>query len=161
MAPTTPFGINPSLRILWSGTGDEGAAGAVAVATEAKKKQEKQATGGLKSDPTPPPLLRRSSRTKAGGGDPGEGTPRKKPRGEGHGYVFRADRLIAEAATKPLREDTSSEDGDVKAGAYDEGFDGDEVAASAVRRAHAASVPANNDKAAASAARRARAAIAA
>ena len=55
MAPTTPFGINPSLRILWSGTGDEGATGVVAAATEAKKKQEKQATGGLKSDPTPPP----------------------------------------------------------------------------------------------------------
>jgi hypothetical protein len=85
--------------------------------------------------------------------------PRKKPRGEGPGYVFRADRLIAKAATKPPRENTSSEDGDVKAGAYDEGSDRDEAAASATRRAHAASVAANDDKAAASAARHARAAI--
>ena len=95
MAPTTPFGINSSLRILRSGMEDEGAADAVAAATEAKIKQEKQATGGLKSDPTPPPLLHCSSRIKAGGGDPGGGTPRKKPRGEGAGYAFQAKRLIA------------------------------------------------------------------
>ncbi len=49
-----------------------------------------------------------------------------------------------------------SEDGDVKAGAYDEGSDRDKVAASAARRAYAASIAADNDKAAASAARRAR-----
>ncbi len=51
--------------------------------------------------------------------------------------------------------------GDVKAGAYDEGSDGDEAAASAARHTHAASVAADDDKAAASAARHARAAIAA
>ena len=49
MAPTTPFNINPSLWLLQDSTRDEGAAGAVAVATEAKKKQEKKATGGLKT----------------------------------------------------------------------------------------------------------------
>ncbi len=49
----------------------------------------------------------------------------------------------------------------VKAGAYDEGSDGDEATASAARRAYAASVAADDDNAAASAARHARAAIAA
>jgi hypothetical protein len=82
-------------------------------------------------------------------------------RGEGPEYVFQANRLIAEAATKPPRKNTSSEDGDVKARAYDEGSDGDEAAASAARHAHAASVAAADNKAAASAARHARAAIAA
>jgi hypothetical protein len=115
MAPTTPFDINSSLRILWSSTGDEGAAGTVAAATEAKKKQAKQATGGLKSDPTPPPLLRCSNRTKAGAGDPGRGIPRKKFRGEGPGYVFQVDMLITEAMAKPSQEDTLLEDKDVKA----------------------------------------------
>jgi hypothetical protein len=38
MVPTTPFNINPSRQILRNSTGDEGAAGAVAVATAAKKK---------------------------------------------------------------------------------------------------------------------------
>jgi hypothetical protein len=46
MAPKTPPGINPSLQILWIESGDGGAAGAVAVATWAKKKQEKRALGG-------------------------------------------------------------------------------------------------------------------
>jgi hypothetical protein len=49
MAPTTPFNINPSLWLLWNSMGDEGAAGAVAVATAAKKKQEKKAMRGLKT----------------------------------------------------------------------------------------------------------------
>jgi hypothetical protein len=42
----TPHVINPSLQILWMESGDEGAAGAVAVATSAKKKQEKRDPGG-------------------------------------------------------------------------------------------------------------------
>jgi hypothetical protein len=58
-----------------------------------------------------------------------------------------------EAATKPPREDTSSEDSDVKAGAYDKGSNRDEAAASAVRRAYAASGTTDNPKATASAAR--------
>ncbi len=46
----------------------------------------------------------------------------------------------------------------IEAGAYDEGSDGDEAAASAARRAYAAIVAADDNKAAASAARLARAA---
>jgi hypothetical protein len=49
MAPTTPpFKSNPSLCLLHS-TRDEGAAGAVAVATLAKKKHGKNALGGLQT----------------------------------------------------------------------------------------------------------------
>jgi hypothetical protein len=49
MAPTTPLVINPSLRILRMDSGDGGAAGAVAVATLARKKQGKKAPGGLET----------------------------------------------------------------------------------------------------------------
>jgi hypothetical protein len=49
MAPTTPPVINLSLRILWMDLGDEGAAGAVAVAMSERKKQGKKAPGGLKT----------------------------------------------------------------------------------------------------------------
>ena len=96
-----------------------------------------------------------------GGGDPGKGTPMKKPRGESLGYVFRIDRLLAEAETKPPREDTSSEDGDVKAGAYNEGSNKDKAVASAARRSYMASGTANNPKATVFAVRRARTARAA
>jgi hypothetical protein len=48
MAPTTPPIINPSLRILRMDSGDGGAAGAVAEATE-RKKQGKKAPGGLET----------------------------------------------------------------------------------------------------------------
>jgi hypothetical protein len=105
---------------------------------------------------TSTPPLRHSNRTKAGGGDPGEGTPRKKPRGESPGYVFRINRLLAEAATKPPQEDTSSEDRDVEAGAYNEGSGEDEAAPSAARRLYTASGTADDPKAAAFAVRRAR-----
>ncbi len=57
------------------------------------------------------------------------------------------------AATKPPREDTSSEDGDVQAGAYNEGSGEDEAAVSAARRSYGA---ANNPKAVVSAIGRAR-----
>ncbi len=48
MAPTTPFNINPSLRLLQNSTRDEGGAGAVAVATSAKKRQGKKDLKTLK-----------------------------------------------------------------------------------------------------------------
>jgi hypothetical protein len=48
MASTTPFNINPSLRLLQSSTGDEGGAGAVDVATSAKKRKRKKALKTLK-----------------------------------------------------------------------------------------------------------------
>jgi hypothetical protein len=48
MAPTTPFNINPSLWLLWNSMGDEGGAGAVAVAMSAKKRQGKKALKTLK-----------------------------------------------------------------------------------------------------------------
>ncbi len=50
MAPTTlPFKINPSLCLLQDSTRDEGATGAVAVATLAKEKHGKKAPGGLQT----------------------------------------------------------------------------------------------------------------
>ena len=116
---------------------------------------------GTPTTPGPVPPLRCSSRTKAGGGDPGGGTPRKKPRGESPGDVVWIDRLLAEVATKPLQEDTSSEDGYIEAEAYDEGSDGDKAAASAVRRGYTASGTADDPKATAFAARHARTARAA
>jgi hypothetical protein len=48
MAPTTPFNINPSLRLLWNSMGDEGGADTVAVATSAEKRQGKKALKTLK-----------------------------------------------------------------------------------------------------------------
>ncbi len=67
-----------------------------------QKKSPVAETYKISNNPgTGTPPLHRSNRTKAGGGYPGEGTPRKKPRGESPGYVFRIDRLLAEAATKP------------------------------------------------------------
>ncbi len=48
MAPTTPFNIIPSLCLLQNSMGDEGGAGAVAVATSAKKRQGKKALKTLK-----------------------------------------------------------------------------------------------------------------
>ena len=69
--------------------------------------------------------------------------------------------LLAEAATKPPREDTLSKDGNVEAGAYNEGSDVDEAAASAVRRAYTASGTVDDPKATAAAVRRARMARAA
>jgi hypothetical protein len=81
---------------------------------DCRKKSPVAETYKISNNPgTGTPPLCRSNRTKAGGGDPGKGTPRKKPRGESPGYVFRINRLLAEVATKPPREDTLSEDGDV------------------------------------------------
>ena len=143
MAPKT-LQVHPSL---FGGAGEVGTSGAVvASATSAGKRLQKRS----------PPPRRCSNRTKAGGGDPGEGTPRKKPRGESPGYIVKIDRLLAEAATKPPQEDTSSEDGDVEAGAHHEGSDEDEAAASAARRLYTASSTANYPKAAAFAVGRAR-----
>jgi hypothetical protein len=48
MAPTTPFNINPSRRLLQNSTGDEGCAGAVAVVTSAKKRQGEKALKTVK-----------------------------------------------------------------------------------------------------------------
>jgi hypothetical protein len=48
MAPTTLFNINPSLRLLQNSMGDESGAGAVAVATSAKKRQRKKTLKTLK-----------------------------------------------------------------------------------------------------------------
>ena len=148
MAPKTPQ-VNPSL---FGGAGEVGTSGAVvASATLAGKKLQKKSpvaeTYKISNNPgTGTTPLRCSNRMKAGGGDPGEGTPRKKPREESPGYVFWIDRLLAEAATKPLQEDTSSEDGNVKPGAYNEGSVKDEAAASAARRSYTASGTADNPK---------------
>ncbi len=50
MAPTTPpFKIDPSLCLLQDSMRDEGATGAVAVATSAKEKYGKKAPGGLQT----------------------------------------------------------------------------------------------------------------
>jgi hypothetical protein len=49
MVPMTLFDINPSLWLLRNSMMDEGAAGAVAVATLVKKKQGKKALGGLQT----------------------------------------------------------------------------------------------------------------
>ncbi len=139
MAPKTPQ-VNPSL---FGGAGEVATSGAVVVSvTSARKMKRLQKkspvaeTYKISNNPgTGTPPLRCSNRTKAGGGDPGEGTPRKKPRGESPRYVFWIDRLLVEVATKPPQEDTLSEDGDVEAGAYNKGSDEDEAAASAARRA--------------------------
>jgi hypothetical protein len=48
MAPTTPFNINPALWLLRISMGDERGAGAVAVATSAKKRQGEKALKTLK-----------------------------------------------------------------------------------------------------------------
>ena len=48
MAPATPLGINPSLRILRVDTGDGGAVGAMAVATSSAKRLGKKALGSPK-----------------------------------------------------------------------------------------------------------------
>jgi hypothetical protein len=122
-----------------------------------QKKSPGAETYKISNNPgTGTPPLRHSNRTKVGGGDPGKGTPRKKPRGESPGYVFQIDRLLAEAATKPPREDTLSEDGDVKARARHKDSDKDKAATSAARRSYTASGAADNPKAASVAVRRAR-----
>ncbi len=103
MAPKTPQ-VNHSF---FGGVGEVGTLGAVvASATSAGRRLQKKSpmaeTYQIPNNPrTGPPPLRRSNRTKAGGGDPGEGTPRKKPRGASPGYIFQINRLLAEAATKP------------------------------------------------------------
>ena len=103
MAPKIPQ-VNPSLL---GGAGEAGTSGAgmASVAAAGKRLQKKSPvaeTYKISNNPgTGTPPLRRSNRTKAGGGDPGEGTPRKKPRGESPGYIVRINRLLAEAATKP------------------------------------------------------------
>ena len=140
MAPKIPQ-VNPSLL---GGAGEAGTSGVgmASVAAAGKRLQKKSPvaeTYKISNNPgTGTPPLRRSNRTKAGGGDPGEGTPRKKPRGESPRYVFRVGRLLAAAATKPPREDTSSEDRDVQSGAYTEGSGKDEAAVSAARRSYGA-----------------------
>jgi hypothetical protein len=48
MAPVTPFKINPFHWLLQNSMGDEGGAGAVAMATSAKKRQGKKAPKTLK-----------------------------------------------------------------------------------------------------------------
>jgi hypothetical protein len=103
MALKTPQ-VNPSL---FRGVGEVGTSGAaVASVTSGGKRLQKKSpvaeTYKISNNPgTSTPPLCHSNRTKAGGGDPREGTPRKKPRGESPGYVFRIDRLLVEAATKP------------------------------------------------------------
>ncbi len=79
----------------------------------------------------------------------GKEPPGRSPGGKPQGYIVRIDRLLAEAATRPPQEDTSSEDGDVEAGAYNEGSGKDEAAVSATRRSYTASGEADNPKAAA------------
>ncbi len=103
MAPKTPQ-ANPSL---FGGMVEVGTSGAMAAGiTSAGKKLQKKSPVAeiykISNNPGTSTLpLRCSSRTKVGGGDPGGGTPRKKHRGEGPGYIFLVNRLIAEAATKP------------------------------------------------------------
>jgi len=45
MAPTTPIINYPAPRLLRMDTGDDGAAGAVALATSAEKNEEKRGSG--------------------------------------------------------------------------------------------------------------------
>ncbi len=154
MAPKTRQ-VHPSL---FGGAGEVGTSGAmVASAMSAGKRLQKKS----------PPPCRRSNRTKAGGGDPGEGTPRKKPRGTSPGCVLQINRPPTEAATKPPQEDTSVtrrarmvraavRTAEANAGAVDKGSNGDKAAASAARRAYAASGFASDPKAATPAVRRVR-----
>ncbi len=93
MAPRISLFINPSL---WMSAGDGGAAGAVAMATAARKKQQKKALGSPKISNNFKPVSRRNlpCLAKGGGGVsepelagstpkkwPQEWTPRKKARG--------------------------------------------------------------------------------
>jgi hypothetical protein len=103
MAPKT-LQVHPSLLGCAGEVGTSGAG--MASATLAGRRLQKKSPGvetyKISNNPgTGTPPLRRSNRTKAGGVDPGEGTPRKKPRGGSPGYVFQINRLLAEAATKP------------------------------------------------------------
>jgi hypothetical protein len=111
MAPTTPPIINPSLQILWMDSGDGGAAGAVAVATSARKKQGKRAPGGLKTlkvsnnfgpagHYNPPPAAKVDSGVREpefAGGTP---SPHKKARGKEASFLFRLNRKKASATAK-------------------------------------------------------------
>jgi hypothetical protein len=112
MAPTTPFNINPSFWLLRNSTGDEGGAGAVAVATSAKKRQGKNALKTLKisnnfrSAGRQNPL--RAAKLDGGSGPEVAGrtprkrskdrTPCKKARGGEESFLFRLDRERAYAA---------------------------------------------------------------
>ncbi len=110
MAPTTlPFKFNPSLCLLQDSMRNEGAAGAVAVATSAKEKHGKKALGGLQTLKisnnfgstgcrNPP----QAAKLDGGGSElgtprkrPTEGTPRKMARGREVKFPFRLDRKKA------------------------------------------------------------------
>jgi hypothetical protein len=122
MAPTTPPGINPLLQILWMESDDEGAAGAEAVATWAKKKQEKRAPGGHKTFRVsnnfgPARSLNPSRTVKLDGGvrqselAGGTPSPPKKARGKTAPFLFRPDPFATTKgerdaeATKSVAED--------------------------------------------------------
>jgi hypothetical protein len=113
MAPTTPpFKFNPPLCLFQDSMRDEGAAGAVAVATSAKKKQGKKAPGGLQtlkisnnfgSTGRRNPL--QAAKLDGGGSElgmprkrPAEGTSCQKARGGEVKFPFRLDCKRAYAA---------------------------------------------------------------
>jgi hypothetical protein len=111
MAPTTPPVINPLIQILWMDLGDGGAAGAVAVATSARKKQGKKAPRGLETlkvsnnfgpavHHNPP----RAAKVDGGVREPefagGTPSPHKKARGEEASFLFRPNCEKATAAAK-------------------------------------------------------------
>ncbi len=124
--PRPPPGINPLLQILRMESGDGGAAGAVAVATWAKKKQEKRAPGGHKtfrvSNNFGPAGRRNPSHAvKLDGGvceselTGGTPSPPKKGRGKEASFLFRPDPFAAAKgkgdaeATKSVAEDDSDD----------------------------------------------------
>jgi hypothetical protein len=111
MAPTTPLVINPSLRILRMDSGDGGAAGAVALATSARKNQGRKTPGGLKTlkvlnnfgpvgRRNPPRAAKFDGRVRElefAGGTP---SPHKKVRGKEASFLYRPDHKKAFAAAK-------------------------------------------------------------
>jgi hypothetical protein len=117
MAPTTPPLINPSLQ---TNGGDDGAAGALASATSARKKQGSRALRGPKvpNNFSSFPARRNPARVaridggvaeaEAAGGSPRKkphgSSPQKKPRGE-ETFLLRLDRAKATAEhgrTEPI-----------------------------------------------------------
>jgi hypothetical protein len=126
MAPVTPPGINPSLQILWMESDDGGAAGAVSVATWAKKKQEKRAPGGhetfrVSNNFGPAGRQNPSRAVKLDGGvreselAGGTPSPPKKGRGKEAPFLFRPDPFATAKgkrdaeATKSVAKDNSDD----------------------------------------------------
>ena len=126
MAPTTPIINYPAPRLLRMDTGDDGAAGAVALATSAEKKRGKKGLGMRISNNFGSPRRNppRSTRTvgvgepEVAGGtpreDPADGTPRKKARSGEAAGALKGGRMAEsfEEGDDDADDDINDDDGD-------------------------------------------------